>query len=403
MPPNVHARITILTNGHLARNPRVLKEATTLGNAGYEVTVMGVSNHPPSVSLDESLVAGAPFRHQPINLLQGRRAWLRRAGVRLARDAARWGMTSIHTLGPANALLRAARCHPADLVIVHNEIAHWVGTKLLREGRKVAADFEDWHSEDLLPADRIGRPLGLLRRLEQVLVRTASYVTTTSEALASGLHDRYGGRRPEVITNSFELPHLGPAVPTRPRFVWFSQTVGRGRGLEEFLAAWARTTQDSDLTLLGEVSPAYAQQLLAQLPPAFRPRLQFHPLVPAAELPGFIAQHDIGLALEHASIANRDLTITNKILQYLGAGLAIVASDTAGQREVLGHAPDAGIIVALNDTDAFAASLEALLSDRSHLIQRRRAARQLAETHYCWEREGPRLVALVGDTLSARA
>src|SRR5690606_12231108 len=111
-------------------------------------------------------------------------AWLRRARVRLARDlASRGGPATIHALGPAAALLRAARARPADLTIVHNEIAHWAGLRLLDAGRRVAADIEDWHSEDLLPADRVGRPLDLLRRTERDLLHRAAYVTTTSESL----------------------------------------------------------------------------------------------------------------------------------------------------------------------------------------------------------------------------
>lgn len=37
-------KILILTSAHLCRNPRVVKEATTLGAAGYDVTVMSVSS-----------------------------------------------------------------------------------------------------------------------------------------------------------------------------------------------------------------------------------------------------------------------------------------------------------------------------------------------------------------------
>jgi len=45
-----------------------------------------------------------------------------------------------------------------------------------------------------------------------------------------------------------------------------------------------------------------------------------------------IAEHDIGFAGEMPHCRSRDLTVTNKILQYLLAGLAVVASGTAGQR-----------------------------------------------------------------------
>ena len=98
---------------------------------------------------------------------------------------------------------------------------------------------------------------------------------------------------------------------------------------------------------------------------------------------------------------NRDLTVTNKIIQYLNAGLAVVASDTAGQSEILTQSPDAGIIVETHETSRFAAALDELLADRKSLQQHQRAARRLAETTYCWEREAPRLTALVARALIA--
>ena len=139
--------------------------------------------------------------------------------------------------------------------------------------------------------------------------------------------------------------------------------------------------------------------LLPELPTDFRARIEFLPLVPPDELPAIIARHDIGLALEDASIRNRDLTITNKILQYLNAGLAIVASDTAGQREVLNRSPEAGFIAATADEPTFAAQLDQLLKDSARLHASQRAARQLAEDCYCWEREAPRLIELVESSL----
>jgi hypothetical protein len=188
---------------------------------------------------------------------------------------------------------------------------------LLRQGRRVAADFEDWYSEDLLPEDRRNRPLQLLRKTETDLMRHAVYKSTTSAALSHALAGRYGGDRPHVITNAFPLqpdPRTGaPGEP--PAFFWFSQTLGPGRGLELFRAAWLRTTRPSRLVLLGESCSNYHQQFLAGLPADFRSRVSFLPLVPPAELPALIARHDIGLALEQSFIVNRDLTISNKILQ----------------------------------------------------------------------------------------
>lgn len=410
MPPL--GRILIITNGPLARNPRVFKEASVLGQAGHSVTVLTPRNHAPSEPLDTALSAGAPFRRVPLDLLPGYgtprwRIFLRLLRHRLGRQAMtrlRW--PNLHALGPAAVLLRAARSHPADLTIVHNEVPHGIGTRLLDDGRRVAADIEDWHSEDLLPQDRLARPLGLLRAVERRLLHGAAHTTTTSHALADALHARYGGHRPHVISNSFPLqpaPTARSTVDVTPAFFWFSQTLGPGRGLEQFLAAWALTRHPSRVVLLGETRAGYGQHLVSLLPSHLRSQVAFRPLVSPADLPAVIASHDIGLALEQSFIVNRDLTITNKIIQYLNAGLAIVASDTAGQREVLAHDSAAGVIVETHDTGAFAATLDGLLSDRAALARRQAAARRLAEDVYCWERETPRLLALVEKALSSPA
>ena len=191
-----------------------------------------------------------------------------------------------------------------------------------------------------------------------------------------------------------------PPAGRPPHLLWFSQTIGPGRGLESFVAAWSLTRQPGELTLLGEDRAGFATDLRNRLPDSHRPRLHLAPLVAPDELPAFIARHDIGLALEHPSPASRDLTITNKILQYLNAGLAVAATPTAGQREVLARNPAAGIFLDLAAPPAdTAARLDALLADPG-LPARRAAARQLAVSHYCWEREAPRLVALVADALA---
>jgi glycosyltransferase involved in cell wall biosynthesis len=400
--------VTVLTNGHLCRNPRVLKEATALGKAGYNVVVVGVRNHPASDRLDADLLQSAPFRLESLNLLPGGgpSSFLIRLEVKFRRSLAARGIwKSIGALGPARALLRAAQRRSADLTICHNEIAHWAGVRLLDRGCRVAADVEDWHSEDLLPEDRKHRPIDLLRSVERTLLQRCSHVTTTSEALARALHARYGGRRPEVITNSFPLqpdPLTSEASRVSPaRFFWFSQTLGPGRGLESFLCAWGRSESHSEVVLLGEARRHYADQLRRLVPPGCRSKLSFRALVPPDNLPGVIADHDIGLALEDASIVNRDLTITNKILQYLNAGLAVVATPTAGQREVLSNGPQAGIILDFNDTDA-PARLREVMSDGAQLRSRRTAARRLSEMRYCWEREEPVLLAAVARSLAGK-
>ncbi len=400
--------ILIVSGAALSRNPRVLKEATTLAEAGHEVTVLTLRNHAAAEAFDREIMATARFKRLVVDVAAAPGAsrlgvFLRRLKASTARRAAHHlGRESIETIGPAGELLAIARRHRADLVIGHTEVGLWVTAQLLAEGHKVGADFEDWHSEDLPPEDRAGRPMRILKETERALLNGAAFVSATSSAMARALQQATGGQLPSVVHNSFALqtdPRRGaPGEP--PRYFWFSQTLGPARGLEDFLNAWSRTSLPSEVTLLGEDRQGYRDVLRASVPPSHQARLSFHEVVAPDLLPGLIARHDIGLALEAPLSRNRDLTITNKILQYLNAGLAVVATPTSGQREVLARAPEAGIFLG-SDPIANAAALDELIRDHAGLQARQQAARRLAETHFSWEHDRKVLLDLVNRALSA--
>ena len=84
---------------------------------------------------------------------------------------------------------------------------------------------------------------------------------------------------------------------------------------------------------------------------------------------------------------NKDLTISNKILHYLLGGLAVVASDTAGQKEVAEQAPGAVLLYAAENVRALADVLNAFLGSPERLRQAKAAALQAAKETFCWERQ----------------
>jgi glycosyltransferase involved in cell wall biosynthesis len=400
-------RILVLGAGPLCRNPRVLKEATALGNAGFDVTVTSIANIERFEAFDRELLVGAPFRMKVLDRLSRRpadrlAAFSERALGWLARRAVHCGVESPYCLGPYHALGRLALGIPADLTIVHTELPFCVGASLLARGRRVAADFEDWHSRDLLPAARARRPLRLLDRNERLLIQRSAYSSAPSRSMAEALHSAYGGRMPVVIPNTFPLQ---PAPKPLPRqnpvsFLWFSQTVGEGRGLEEFLAGWALTRGHSQVCLLGDVADSYREKLAGLVPEHRRAFLRFLPLTSPESLPGAIAEHDIGIALEPNTPESRYLTTTNKVFQYLNAGLAVLATPTAGQREILSRAPDCGLVIDLDNRESLATQLDMLLASPGRIAAMGAAAREAALRHFCWERSAPDLVAAVTGALT---
>jgi glycosyltransferase involved in cell wall biosynthesis len=105
--------------------------------------------------------------------------------------------------------------------------------------------------------------------------------------------------------------------------------------------------------------------------------------------------------LEQRWPRNRDVTIPNKIFQYMNAGLALIATDTAGQSEVMRAAPESGLLIQAHETTENATRLDALLGDRARLRATQLASRNAAVTEFCWEKDSRVLLDAVGRALSA--
>ncbi len=406
--------IVLLTGNGLCNNPRAAKSAWGLARAGYRVKVLGAWLDPGVKARDLALQAEQPFEFVPAIDLTASDAvhrLMRRASgkaAQLAYDFGGW--ESPHQLGMGvTPLLAAARRHPADLYVAHSEPGLYVARTLLGDGRRVGVDMEDWFSEDLLPEARRHRPLRLLRSLEGDLLRRGACSFCPSDAMADALAETYGCRRPMVIYNAFpwsDRDGLDNTAADRvdrslPSLYWFSQTLGPGRGIEDLLAALPLMRGACEIHLRGAGAPGFAEWIAARLPGAWRHRLFLHDPVDNAALLPRIAEHDIGFAGELTYCRNKVLTVSNKILHYLLGGLAVLASDTEGQREVARQAPGAVQLYRAGDPSDLACQLDALLTSPARRESMRRAALRAARDVFCWERQEARLLAAMMGTLGA--
>jgi glycosyltransferase involved in cell wall biosynthesis len=407
--------IGILSGNHLCRNPRVLKEASCLARAGFDVEVLGGWFHPRMQAEDVEIMVGAPFRFTPVVGARGGGvlADLRRLaarvlarGSRVALQAA--GLQNRWQLGPVvGALGRLARARKFDLVLAHSEPALAVVADLQEIGRRVGVDMEDWFSQDLPLAGRRGRPVGLLSDLERRILRRGSYASCPSRSMSEALADTYNCEPPGVIYNAFPWADRSSidgllkdrGERRRPSIHWYSQTLGAGRGLEDLMAALPFVRFEVEVHLRGQSAEGFDAWLVKTIPEGWRDRIYLHGLVPNSELLSRIAEHDIGFAGEMRHPRNKELTVSNKILHYLLGGLAVVASDTAGQREIASGAPNAVLIYPAGDPAALADRINRLLGSDEYLRTARAAALAAAEARYCWERQGAHLVAAVEATV----
>jgi glycosyltransferase involved in cell wall biosynthesis len=402
------ARILILIGAHLWTSPRSQKEAQALASAGHDVTISGIWFDELGASRDRALAAGKPWKFEPALDIREPTALgrVRNVAVRGRRRMDRelcsrlgWRLPAALGYG-AQGLLRAALEYSADLTIVHSEANLWVGSELLDRGRRVGVDFEDWFSEDLREDQRQAHAMQWLQEIEQQLLRRCTYSITTSKAMSIALSEHYGAPPPAVVYNVFPFAERSALDgvfkdrkdPNVPSVHWFSQTIGPGRGLEMFFAATRDLATPFEIHLRGRMAMNYEGDFRRLVPDHVRERLFIHDTVPNDALLSRIAEHDIGLALERSERASRQLSITNKLFQYMQGGLAMIATDTKGQAEVFAAEPEIGLMIPNNDVNALVEALRVFLDDKGRLRKARAASIEAARRTFCWEKQADTIV-----------
>lgn len=412
-------RIAIISGAPLSWNPRTYKEACLLASVGYDVVVYGVSLNSEGCRRDQKLATENSFSFRSVapkfgHLFGGPlRAWCR-LRYRFAKELFQLvGYNSRYIEGVyAPELESAARKESSSYLILHNEASILLGRRLLRDGYHLGADLEDWHSEDLPLYARVGRPVEQLRKAEEYLLRFAGHVTCPSRAMSDALQAEFSVKTPPaVIYNSFSIKEadetdrkvLDRRNPNSRTILWFSQTIGPYRGLEDLFAALPHIEKPVEIHLRGTCVPNFESWLRTQLSTAYVNKVFIHAPVPFEELPSRIAEHDIGFAGEIPHCRSRDLTVTNKILQYLLGGLAVVASDTKGQSEIAKKADGAVILFPSGNPRALADRINFLLDNPDRLEKMRKVAKSIATSNYCWELDRIRLLKIIDGAVQGKA
>jgi glycosyltransferase involved in cell wall biosynthesis len=410
-------RICIVGLGSISQNPRVVKEADALAAAGYDVVVLFLQHFEWARAADRQIFERAKWRADSIEVfpsIGGRiRRFISALRVRLFQRLCRWTMRSpVVELAYSRyflALLWRAIRHRGDLYIGHYTgslpvvawAAWWTGTKY-------AFDFEDFHRGEVglgAAEEHKGR---LIAALEDRYLPGASFVTAASWAIADEVAKTTGLSTPTTVLNVFpwsdrESVPVSSSPPPRNilSLYWFSQIVSLDRGLQDVIGAMSLMTEEAELHIRGNDSGRSVERLksLAKQYGIFE-RVHFHSVVPPVELLANAADHDVGLCLEVPALPNRDVCITNKIFIYMLAGLAIAASRTRAQAEVLHRAPEIGFLYDSGDVQALAGILDRYARDRALLTRTKTAALEVARTKWNWERESRLVVEAVHQQLS---
>ncbi len=404
-------RICLISPGHLATNPRLVKEANALAEAGHDVYVISARYLPWAFCQDKQLlnprcrwVVSLPFGPHAPPVKRIRQLVVQR----LARWLVRMGMghehvaeLAWHPLVPD--LQAAASRVQAELYIAHYPAALPAAALAAQvHAGRYAFDAEDFHLGDFPENFAYEPQRQLLRKIEARYLPSCVLITAASPGIAQAYADAYGLPLPTVVRNVFPLAHApegpsarGSAAPG-PSLYWFSQTIGPDRGLECAVRAIALAKSQPHLYLRGFISTQY-RHLLEDLARSVGVGYRLHLLAPAPpeQMERLAATYDLGLVAETGATPNRRIALTNKLLTFALAGVPAVISDIPAHRDYCQQAGAAVSLFRVEDPISLASSIDSLLNDSNALKERRAAAFKLGLEQLNWDREKQTLVKAI--------
>jgi Glycosyl transferases group 1 len=355
-------RILFITTVNLSTNPRILKEIRLALSMNYAVSFLGF--HLGNWSDDRDIEIQKKVPPLEYHYMDAsRKRWFRWLKHSLTERLNRiiWKLDENNLFLAATASTKRSisllefgkKVNRGDFDLV---IGHTLGTLYpasiiaKRAACPYAFDMEDYH-----PGEHIdGNKEDEIRRRKQIMKRLlpgAAYVSASSPIIGQLTKELCGIEEQRIfpILNFFYATEfLSPVVQNNQKIklIWFSQFIGPGRGLDIILSEWEKLKEHFELTLIGISENGFEG--------IFRNDIKILPHLPQPELHILLSKYDIGLALE---ISNRDLNkdsaISNKMLAYYQAGLFILATDTAAQKDFIEQHADSGRLFSQNDAASF--------------------------------------------------
>lgn len=409
-------RVAMVVWNEFRNDARVLKEAETLIASGQEVTVHAL--HTAGITLEAEVISSG------VRVVRVARSplWKLRHRSEVGHYAPGHQPSIVKSsgpirLGPVRQLLRiAARLWThagllwhmtrlrADVVHAHDVntlptawlAAKLSGARLVYDAHEISTSREGYSS--------LRKLVGIV---EKALMPTADGTITTTEARAKFFARAYGIERPVVLQNRPRQQRIVESNRIREELrldqpwpiVLYQGGVQQGRGLER-LTRVAANVPGAYFVLIGggRLDPSL-RTIVAEL--GLDERVRFIPTVALAELPSYTASADIGIQPIENTCLNHYTTDSNKLFEYVQAGLPVIASDLPEIRRVV-REHDLGVLVPPGDSDALTAALRELVADagrRAYYAQQSRKAAAVLN----WESQEHELVALYDRVLSRTA
>lgn len=404
----VNKKIVLITSGQPSLNPRLVKEADALVEDGYDVIVIYQYWNKWGTELDKELIPNKKWTAIRVGgdpILQKRQYLFTRLQFKLAHYF-------IKLLGVKNkfAELAIGRCAyqltrkaigiNADLYIAHNLAALPAAViAAKRNNAKCGFDAEDFHRNEVSDNPN-SIDVKLKSFVEDKYIHRLDYLTTASPLISKAYKELYPKQNPITLLNVFPKNDfvLETKSPGSLKLFWFSQTIGKGRGLEEVINVMGQLKESAiELHLLGDFDSSTRNYFdeLVKINGLSTNCIFYYLPIASTEIFKFGSKFDIGLATEVGTPKNRDICLTNKIFSYIHSNLAIIASNTSAQELLLKDYPNIGYVYQIDEPITLVAKLNQYLDNRSLLAEHQQQALKYAIEVLNWDKEKEKFLSLI--------
>jgi len=262
-------------------------------------------------------------------------------------------------------------------------------------GKPIHYDWDDWEYQIYLfspPSKIYGRYLNMLERTVPKLADTVSVASEGIKKLTRSLgieekriFDAHVGANLKEFNPKISGVEIRKKykIPSSKQIVIYLGQLHGAQYAELFISAAKKIIEEKANAVFMVVGWGTEAHRLTSLAEQLEisDKIIFTGYVTHDEVPKYLAAADIAVACFEDNEITRCKSPL-KIVEYLAAGKAIVASDTGEMKKMLGNA---GIIVKAGDSDSLAKSIQILLCNKKLRKALEKKARKRAEEEYNWD------------------
>ena len=388
-------KIVMAVLNDVVHDSRVIREATALQQAGYEITVIGIKSKPDQ-SDHESLMGIKVIRVNPFSFenVFSRSPWkiiqfylpFLTYGT---RDTKALYQTLVnqnpdffhaHDLNTLLCVYRAAKKNLTPLVYDSHEL--FIETMNQGSfGKLLQQSFKFYY-----------------KTIERILIKRVKFVITVSDSIATELSTRYSVERPIIIKNVPLNDSIKRKINLRADYnlsddmpiVLYQGGLRGGRGLYELIQSFKYVPVNYRLCIMGN-GPLKQQLITLVQKLDIKNKIIFIDAVPQDELLSYTVNADIGIVFLENKNLNQHYGLPNKLFEYMSVGVPVLGINLPEIKKVVIE-ERIGIIVDHLDPKLIADKIQELQNHPENANFSQNGKKAFAQ-HYNWKIESDKLIS----------